>query len=459
LDLFHQVLFAIRQSITYSLAVGLQFLLIAYYQNHRSRYILFGPTGRLFVLQAKGMALTFIFWGVLNFMLLYGKHPFAKHWLFFTQIAMFDNAKNSPGLFTSSILNRDILLYMIFTGIAIALKRFTTGIQFGKASYSRYANRLSHVLKHISRICKVTYGSTQGQNHTFVYKGTDEKSFDIAVRNSIIDSMNNNDEADSPKDDNLYHNGSPSNISKTGLGPILDSIEGWEEIELTTKKNENEVSLSALVQFGCSIKILDSFYPFSSAFGYCLDRCSVLQNSQRLYSELTIESSDNTLHFRTLALTTMDKEGKLDEQELKDLIHVFRPNRDGSISMIDFCKSIDTVYKEIRKLRASIANESRMNAGAENVINCIFYFILVLGALLVYSDEAGDVYAIFAGLFAITLPFAFCFGGAAAEYVKGISFILIQRPYDIGDRIAITGASESISGTGRPQWLVTDVSL
>jgi small-conductance mechanosensitive channel len=155
----------------------------------------------------------------------------------------------------------------------------------------------------------------------------------------------------------------------------------------------------------------------------------------------------------------MDKEGKLDEQELKDLIHVFRPNRDGSISMIDFCKSIDTVYKEIRKLRASIANESRMNAGAENVINCIFYFILVLGALLVYSDEAGDVYAIFAGLFAITLPFAFCFGGAAAEYVKGISFILIQRPYDIGDRIAITGASESISGTGRPQWLVTDVSL
>jgi hypothetical protein len=456
-------LFGIRQSITYSLAVGLQFLLIAYYQNHRSRFILFGPAGRLFVLQAKGMALTFIFWGILDFILLYGKHPFVKHWLYFTQIDMFNNEKNPSGSsrsFTASLINRDLLLYMIFVGIAIALKRFATAIQFGKASYSRYANRLSHVLKHISRIYKVTNGSTQGQKNRFVYKGTDEKSFNIAVKNSIIDSMKNDDDIDSTKDNSLCHDGSSSNISKTGLSSILDSIEGWEEIELTTKKNENELSLSALVQYGCSIKILDSFYPFSYAFGYCFDRCSVLQNSQRLYSELTIESSDNTpLHFRTLALASMDKGGELDEQELKDLIHVFRPNRDGTISMIDFCKSIDTVYKEIRKLRASIANESRMNVGAEMVISCIFYLILVLGALLVVCGDSEEVITVFAGLFTFTIPFAFCFGGAAADFVRGILFILVQRPYDIGDRIAITGASESISGTGRPQWLVTDVSL
>ena len=457
----HQVLFGIRQSITYSLAVGLQFLLIAYYQNHRSRFILFGPAGRLFVLQAKGMALTLIFWGILDLILLYGKRPFYKHWLFFTQITMFNNETNSSGP-RSFIARTDylyILLYMIFVGIAIALKRFTTAMQFAKASYSRYANRLSHVLKHISRIYKVAKGSTHGQNNSFVYKGTDEKSFNIAVKKSIIDSMKNNDDIDSTRDNILRHN-------DTGSGSILDSIEEWEEIELTTKKNEIEVSLSALVQYNCSIKILDSFYLFSYPFGYCFDRCSVLKNSQRLYSELTIESSDNApLHFRTLALASMDKAGKLDEQELKDLIYVFRPNRDGTISMIDFCKSIDTVYKEIRKLRASIANESRMNVGAETGINCIFYAMLVLVALFIVGEIAGhdndveEILVIFGALFAATIPFAFCFGRALGDFVIGISFILVQRPYDIGDRIAITGASESISGTGRPQWLVTDVSL
>ncbi|OEU10422.1 hypothetical protein FRACYDRAFT_247517 [Fragilariopsis cylindrus CCMP1102] len=129
-------------------------------------------------------------------------------------------------------------------------------MQFTKASYSLYANRLSHVLKHISRINKVAKGSTQGQNNSFVYKGTYEKSFNIALKKPIIDSMKKTDDIDSTKDNNLLHN-------DIGSGSILDSIEGWEEIELTTKKNEIEVSLSALVHIphvAAERKVLSSNY-------------------------------------------------------------------------------------------------------------------------------------------------------------------------------------------------------
>jgi hypothetical protein len=43
-----------------------------------------------------------------------------------------------------------------------------------------------------------------------------------------------------------------------------------------------------------------------------------------------------------------------------DLIKLFRPNRDGSLSMIDFVKSTDSVYREIRLLRAAVNNSSKV---------------------------------------------------------------------------------------------------
>jgi small-conductance mechanosensitive channel len=46
--------------------------------------------------------------------------------------------------------------------------------------------------------------------------------------------------------------------------------------------------------------------------------------------------------------------------------------------------------------------------------------------------------ALFLSLSSIILGFAFMIGGASAKYFEGILFILVRRPYDIGDRIHVS---------------------
>jgi hypothetical protein len=62
----------------------------------------------------------------------------------------------------------------------------------------------------------------------------------------------------------------------------------------------------------------------------------------------------------------MDEESnKLDEKALKGLVKIFRPDRDGTLSLVEFVRSIDRVYKDLRLLRASIRNSSRIDYAFE----------------------------------------------------------------------------------------------
>lgn len=61
-----------------------------------------------------------------------------------------------------------------------------------------------------------------------------------------------------------------------------------------------------------------------------------------------------------LALLAVQRDGTLETSLLKDLIKFFRPDRNGNISLLEFAKSIDTCYKDIRLLRANIRNSSQV---------------------------------------------------------------------------------------------------
>jgi small-conductance mechanosensitive channel len=57
------------------------------------------------------------------------------------------------------------------------------------------------------------------------------------------------------------------------------------------------------------------------------------------------------------------------------------------------------------------------------------------------------------------IGFSFMISGASSDYFRGLLFILVQRPYDIGDRIAVAGPEDDASGTGSSGWIVKDVTL
>ena len=116
----------------------------------------------------------------------------------------------------------------------------------------------------------------------------------------------------------------------------------------------------------------------------------------------------------------------MDQAKAKELIHAFRPDRDGSLGKLEFVKSIDVIYKELRLLSANISNSSYMDDAVENIVNIGFY--IVLGAVIIYR-LGEDPLALFLSLSSIILAFAFMFGKSASKYFDGCLFILIQRPY------------------------------
>jgi small-conductance mechanosensitive channel len=71
-----------------------------------------------------------------------------------------------------------------------------------------------------------------------------------------------------------------------------------------------------------------------------------------------------------------------------------------------------------------------MNAAAEKLIDFIFYSAIIILAL---AAVGVDVVVLFASMATIIISFSFCVGGASSDVIKGLLFILLQRPYDIGE--------------------------
>jgi small-conductance mechanosensitive channel len=126
------------------------------------------------------------------------------------------------------------------------------------------------------------------------------------------------------------------------------------------------------------------------------------------------------------------------------------------LTLLDFCKSIDELYKELRLLRLALQNDAHMNKTSEKLINIVYYFIVICCFLAALGINP---FTLFMGVAGIVVGFAFMIGGASSKYFEGVLMVLVRRPYDIGDRIAIQNPTAEPSSGGAPGWIVKDLGL
>jgi hypothetical protein len=131
---------------------------------------------------------------------------------------------------------------------------------------------------------------------------------------------------------------------------------------------------------------MDTDFPFGGAFGIADTREACVACSQALYDRLMLQGNHVTgqLSFNVIAYLAMGKDGELDQEKTEELIHQFRPDRNGGISLVEFVRSVDKVYKELRLLRATIAASAKIDKAAEAIFNVVFY-----GAMAVVILYAG----------------------------------------------------------------------
>jgi Mechanosensitive ion channel len=222
---------------------------------------------------------------------------------------------------------------------------------------------------------------------------------------------------------------------------------------------QNHVSIASVLKFRNALACIKNDYPFSFAFGIAATRESCLESSQELYRRLAMYHGDadcSLLRFDTLALIAVRADGEIDQLKAKELVRVFRPDRQGNLTVLDFVKSVDAVYKELRFLQASIDNSSQIDKSFENIVNVIFYAIVVS---IVLSQLGFDPFSLFLSLSSVVLAFAFAIGSASSKYIEGLLFILVRRPYGIGDLVHVSNIEADTSLGGSIGWQVNNVTL
>lgn len=175
--------------------------------------------------------------------------------------------------------------------------------------------------------------------------------------------------------------------------------------------------MGSVLQFRRALASMDTPYPFSGSFGLADTRDHCVASAQAVYERLMLKNRtvNGKLHFDTIAVLAVQRGGGLDQERAKELIRTFRPDRDGGISMVDFVRSVDAVYKELRMLRATVAASSKIDKALESIMNIVFY---VSAFCIILAAYGFDPLALFLSLSSIILAFAFMIGSASAKYFE-----------------------------------------
>lgn len=124
-------------------------------------------------------------------------------------------------------------------------------------------------------------------------------------------------------------------------------------------------------------------------------------------------NSLDVLNFETLSAIALRKDSTLDQAKVKKLARVFRPSREGKLSVLDWAKSCDAVYKEMRFLSSSIHNASQIDRAYERILNFAFYTVLGLVVLAILGISA---LSFVLSLSSVLVAFAFMIGPASSTY-------------------------------------------
>ena len=99
--------------------------------------------------------------------------------------------------------------------------------------------------------------------------------------------------------------------------------------------------MGTILQFRRALDFISGEYPFSLAFGNVRTRDDCVTSAQVVFECLMAESSRQFLSFDVLCVVAKDSAGNIDRNKVRQLIRVFRPNRNGHLSKLDFVKSVD----------------------------------------------------------------------------------------------------------------------
>lgn len=459
------LIFGARQLVTLTMAKLWQLLLVDYLAlQTRVTLRLSGPVGTLWIVAGKGWPFIISTWAVIDFIVLSGDSSFARHWLFWQDWWGLFNESNPGGEVTSSTPYLTLLTCFLVGGVLTTTKRVLVSLMLGRKTYRNYSKQLAEVMGKMLLISQVAMLARSIERKVRHKQRQEEggprealespiakiSADDLSGYLRVADSANIPGVAETEGLDTLElivkeNGGSLNEAQKARISELLGR---WDEPPRGKLGNavsavvlsfyiqrrffahstfylywQNHTPISAVLKFRQAVVQLETEFPFSRSFGIADTREKCVLNAQRAFERLRLKNpTEGVLSFEILAHIALDHHtGALDEARVTDLIRVFRPDADGNVTLLDFARSVDVVYKDLRMLRASITNSQKIDRSIKTVINIVFYGILVV---VILSQTGYDPLQIFLSLSGIVIAFSFMIRGASSAYFE-VSGLLV----------------------------------
>uniref|UniRef100_A0A7S4I0R0 Mechanosensitive ion channel MscS domain-containing protein n=1 Tax=Odontella aurita TaxID=265563 RepID=A0A7S4I0R0_9STRA len=516
------IFLGIRQVITFGLAKGIEILFVEIIALRTKLFVrILGPYVTLVTVQARGWPFIIFFWAVLDLSMLYGGTEFSDHWMFYQNKIDMMNGKNPAGNITYTDIYVRILAAVMFFGGVVGLKRGWLALYLGKNSVRHYGKQVEKLIKKMLLVADVAHLAEEISDEYFLgYYGAGyashatPPSFHLSAIRGISDDEDDEGSASERNPKSMTPSSTDNtaaawqrlrtkteektaestsgagnsgktfgttmrtqgdavprpglqkqpraliNLSKTTKIQLSELVGEWDEPQIVAESGAGqEVTIQEVLQFRRAVATLDNRYPFSVPYGSFQTRETCIECAQSVYEDLLLRIPETgiALPFETIALAALKPNGELDEDKAKKLLRMFRCDRDGYLTALDFVKSVDNIYKNLRTLRASIANSSQIDRAFEQIFNVAFYFLAGLCAVLMILGV--DAMGFFLSFSTVFISFSFLFGSAASKYFEGVLLILVRRPYDIGDRVAISNPQNDTSSNGSAAWFVEGTTL
>ena len=143
------------------------------------------------------------------------------------------------------------------------------------------------------------------------------------------------------------------------------------------KSSKTTTSIKEILEFREHLNHIKGQFPLSKKFGKAGSRKQCMKSAVRLFKQLHLQNPTSpVINFKIIAIIAIDDNGGVDKEEVRSLIAIFRPDREGNINLLKFLQGCDSIYKDIKMLSATIINSTQMDDAIESLTNITFYLVL-----------------------------------------------------------------------------------
>lgn len=115
---------------------------------------------------------------------------------------------------------------------------------------------------------------------------------------------------------------------------------------------------------------------------------------------------------------------------------LFDSNADMAVSIDEFIESVETLWVNLRSVKASISGHQSVSTALNALLNTLFWMAVLLSTLFIFDIP---VLQVLVPLGTVLVSASFAIGSSISAVVSSLIFVLVTRPYNVGDRVTCSG--------------------